>query len=637
MQWLSQIHEKNPYEGFPLAKYQPDLQGWGHDSKIFEHMIVTYRPQIVVEVGTWKGATANKMASLLKQHGVPDPQLICIDTWLGSAENWLLRQHPDFFPSLKLQWGRPSVYNQFMANVLFSDNADVIVPFPVNSLTAARFLFTKGFAADAIYIDAGHDYEDVLADISAFWRLVRAGGVIFGDNYVLGWVGVVRAVHDFADSQHLMVDTSFDHKWILQKPRAAQQGQNLEGGFTAANASIHEFPKPMRKAGDSEPSQNTVGQANRSRFPMFVQPNLALNRKATQSSVSSWSRHQDPIEDARGGNNGIITGLYGFHTDLEDNPWWTVELDEVQPVAYIVIYNRIDDGLARRAEQITIELSVDGEDWKTVHLPTRYFGGADGRPLSIHLDPALPARFVRLTLRDRNYLHMDEIEVYGPGPAPTLPKKINWLNVIHQANPYMGFPIEEYHEDAQGWGFESPIFDHVVDRYRPHIIVEVGTWKGASANRMAGLLKKRNFFDAQIVCIDTWLGSVENWRAGHVASVPMKWGRPELYNQFIANVLFSNNADMIVPFPVNSLAAARFLAEKGLSADAIYIDAGHDYEDALSDLRAYWKLVRPGGVIFGDDYILGWIGVVRAVHDFAEEHELAIDTSFYHKWLIEKR
>ena len=51
---------------------------------------------------------------------------------------------------------------------------------------------------------------------------------------------------------------------------------------------------------------------------------------------------------------------------------------------------------------------------------------------------------------------------------------------------------------------------------------------------------------------------------------------------------------------------ARFLGK-------LYIDAGHEYEHVTADLKAWWPVLKPGGMMFGDDYHLQWIGVVRAV------------------------
>ena len=87
--WMKIIHATNPYDGFPAEKFKVDMQGWGHDSPIFEHVIHTYRPSRMIEVGTWKGASAINTARLMKRYQIPDPQLLCVDTWLGSIENWL--------------------------------------------------------------------------------------------------------------------------------------------------------------------------------------------------------------------------------------------------------------------------------------------------------------------------------------------------------------------------------------------------------------------------------------------------------------------------------------------------------------------------------------------------------------------
>jgi len=49
-----------------------------------------------------------------------------------------------------------------------------------------------------------------------------------------------------------------------------------------------------------------------------------------------------------------------------------------------------------------------------------------------------------------------------------------------------------------------------------------------------------------------------------------------------------------------SLTAARMHADA--TFDWIYVDAVHTYEGSLSDMRAWWPKLRPGGLFSGDDY-----------------------------------
>lgn len=217
--WMSQIHDTNPYKDFPLHEYTEDMQGWGSQSPIFEQVISKCRPQTIIEVGSWKGASAIHMAALIKQYNCVGAQVVCVDTWLGSVEHWLSHDKPAGRQSLKPKWGMPTIYRQFLANVILTNHTDIVVPFPVDSITAARFFQAKALFADAIYIDAAHEYESVTADLHAFWKLLRPGGVFFGDDYHLTWIGVVRAIHDFAEEMGLDLNVSFQDKWLVQKPR----------------------------------------------------------------------------------------------------------------------------------------------------------------------------------------------------------------------------------------------------------------------------------------------------------------------------------------------------------------------------------------------------------------------------------
>uniref|UniRef100_A0A914E1A7 Class I SAM-dependent methyltransferase n=1 Tax=Acrobeloides nanus TaxID=290746 RepID=A0A914E1A7_9BILA len=50
--------------------------------------------------------------------------------------------------------------------------------------------------------------------------------------------------------------------------------------------------------------------------------------------------------------------------------------------------------------------------------------------------------------------------------------------------------------------------------------------------------------------------------------------------------------------------------------DWIFIDADHDYEPVLSDIRRFYPLIHRGGILFGHDY--DWNGVKKAVNEFVE-------------------
>lgn len=106
--------------------------------------------------------------------------------------------------------------------------------------------------------------------------------------------------------------------------------------------------------------------------------------------------------------------------------------------------------------------------------------------------------------------------------------------------------------------------------------------------------------DFEIVCVDTFLGSVEHWNK---VSFNMTFdnGRPDVYKTFISNVIQTNNTKVITPFPVDSHNGQQVLDYYGVQADMIYIDAGHDFDAVVKDIEGYKKLLRPGGILLGDD------------------------------------
>jgi predicted O-methyltransferase YrrM len=187
------------------------------------------------------------------------------------------------------------------------------------------------------------------------------------------------------------------------------------------------------------------------------------------------------------------------------------------------------------------------------------------------------------------------------------------LSTIYSEDIYAGFvPIAE---SISGWGGNDKIFGRLIKLLKPKVIFEVGTWKGQSAITMAEACKALGL-QCPIVCVDTWLGSDE-----HILQCKQDLKRvngfPMLYYQFLSNVIHRGVQEWIVPLPATSLTAAKILNKLQIRADLIYIDADHQYESVLADLKAYVPLLAGGGTLFGHDY--RWESVRRAVQDFCRD------------------
>jgi hypothetical protein len=91
-----------------------------------------------------------------------------------------------------------------------------------------------------------------------------------------------------------------------------------------------------------------------------------------------------------------------------------------------------------------------------------------------------------------------------------------------------------------------------------------------------------------------------------------------LLERFLSNMVAAEIQDRVTPIIQTSTSGAKILRAQGVSADLIYIDAGHDYLEAYADLVSYLPLLAKGGVMIADDYS-GFPGVRGAVERFAVE------------------
>lgn len=229
-------------------------------------------------------------------------------------------------------------------------------------------------------------------------------------------------------------------------------------------------------------------------------------------------------------------------------------------------------------------------------------------------------------------------------------------NMLFKENPYLNisnnlrpFEMQVFSTDEMGrW------ITNLISTERPNLIIEVGSWMGWSAIKMADAIKKINLKDSGIICVDTWLGALEFWATGrenagwwqqmhvsknyfrenHYKFLSLKSGYPSVYYNFISNVFHKGHQNIIYPFPQTSDIASKWFLYNQIEADLIYIDASHDYEDVKRDLKNYFKILKEGGTIFGDDY---WIHEVKkAVDEFVLENKLTMELGINIFWKIKK-
>jgi hypothetical protein len=186
------------------------------------------------------------------------------------------------------------------------------------------------------------------------------------------------------------------------------------------------------------------------------------------------------------------------------------------------------------------------------------------------------------------------------------------------------------------------VFEDIINNVQPSLILEIGTWKGKSAIHMTNLAKKY-CEDVITICVDTWLGSdmVHQFAYKDDKTWGMQGmynrGYPTVYFQFLSNVINAGLQDNIIPFPNTTYVAGQWFAQQPqLRPDVIYIDACHGEDECYLDLKYFWPILQPGGVMFGDDFDPTWYPVICAVNRFVRENSLKLMIAEGNKWVIQK-
>ncbi|GAV84398.1 Methyltransf_24 domain-containing protein, partial [Cephalotus follicularis] len=234
----------------------------------------------------------------------------------------------------------------------------------------------------------------------------------------------------------------------------------------------------------------------------------------------------------------------------------------------------------------------------------------DNFRVTTHCADPVPPELVRGTVLEALF---DGVSPYDDFPPP---------HVSNFLSPYR----------IKGWGSNGVVFRHLIQKVKPRVIIEVGTFLGASALHMANLTRELGL-QTQILCVDDFRGWPGFRRK--VKDIKMLNGDVLLMYQFMQNVIHLNMTRWVLPLPFSSVSALQKLCEVGVWGDLIEIDGGHDFNTAWSDINRAYRILRPGGVIFGHDYFTSADsrGVRRAVNLFAQLNGLNIQIDGQH-WVI---
>jgi len=168
-----------------MKHFYDKIQGWFDFSGIYAEQVRKAKDKAVfVEVGAWRGKSTAFMGVEI-YNSQKDIMFDVVDTFEGSGTDYQ-----------KSQLSNGSIYQEFMDNI--EPVADVMNILVTTSLNAS--LCYDNETVDFVFIDASHEYEDVLADIKAWWPKIKKGGTLAGHDYNSPThPGVTKAVNEVFD------------------------------------------------------------------------------------------------------------------------------------------------------------------------------------------------------------------------------------------------------------------------------------------------------------------------------------------------------------------------------------------------------------------------------------------------------
>ncbi len=177
------------------------------NKRVLNNLIDELNPEFILELGSWTGAGSTSF--ILNK--APNSQLVCIDHW-GTELHIHVKQKawettPEELQRIKTLW------ETFLVNTW--EHKNHLTPIRKTTIDGLQFLKPLNIPFGLIYIDAHHDYESVLHDITISGE-IWPDAVICGDDYNWPDGGVSSAVNEYADKNNLNVIVN-EQCWYYSK------------------------------------------------------------------------------------------------------------------------------------------------------------------------------------------------------------------------------------------------------------------------------------------------------------------------------------------------------------------------------------------------------------------------------------
>jgi hypothetical protein len=216
-------------------------------------------------------------------------------------------------------------------------------------------------------------------------------------------------------------------------------------------------------------------------------------------------------------------------------------------------------------------------------------------------------------------------------------------DVFHGLSPYAGIEplsatelraLNRYGSSAKKHAAEIARKVPAVLGGRPRLVVEVGAFTGTSAaHAWAPLVEPGSGI---VICVDTWLGDINMRILPSFAKVMgSEHGFPTVGRLFMRRILTLGVAQTVFALSLPSIIGARLLYLLGYQVDLVFVDSAHERGETIVELTLYWQLLRPGGVLMGDDYNI-FPAVKHDVDLFARCTNVTLDLTMPNLWMLKK-